>query len=52
MLRMLILERIRYLLTQWKPARPIVNHLLQILLRFVRHSSSTAYEVSIHIFVI
>ncbi|XP_033733915.1 RNA polymerase II-associated protein 1-like [Pecten maximus] len=43
--RMNLLPRIQYLLDQCRPQAPTVLHIISILTRIVRHSSTVAYKV-------
>ncbi|KAK5886336.1 hypothetical protein CesoFtcFv8_017379 [Champsocephalus esox] len=45
LLKMKLLQRLRYILEVVRPSPPVVQNILQILTRIARHSSSSATEV-------
>ena len=45
LLKMTLLQRLRYILEVWQPPGPVVLHIIDILIRIARHSKQAAYEV-------
>ena len=45
LLKMSLLQRLRYIVEVWQPPRPIIFHIFNILIRIGRHSKQAAYEV-------
>ncbi|KAI0237577.1 RNA polymerase II-associated protein 1 [Lamellibrachia satsuma] len=45
LLKMALLQRLRYIVEVWQPPTPVILHIINILIRIARHSKQAAYEL-------